>query len=584
MLDALERFTEAGHSWLIECLALVAGPFLHEDVAILGASLLVVEHQLPLVLALASLFAGMVSSDLALYSLGVLARRSPRVRRALLSPRIERLGHWLGDHVPETVVLARFVPGLMFPLYVGCGLYRVSFVRFALTTTVTAAVYLPVVFLLFATFGAAILSDLGYWSWLVAIGLLVIVAFNWTRNPSWRLLLRVSTAGAGALVRRVGALLELSGRVTHQGMPALGELPRMVSRAERIPAPLFYIPLGIQWLWLGLRHRDLSLPALANPRIEVGGLWGESKNSYLAMVGEDERRWLADFITIRRGRGPGSAVVDCDLAMTAMATTGLSFPVVTKPDIGWRGYGVRLIQDRMELADYLAAFPEGETLLLQRPVPCDGEAGVLYARLPGEPDGRILSLTLRYFPYVVGDGQSRLRDLILRDQRAAWKAGTHFGLDSKHMGKGQRDLDRVPAMGETVRLSFVGTNRVGGLYRDAREHITAALARRFDAISKSMPEFYYGRYDVRFESLERLSAGEGFRIIEINGAGGESINVWDPLMSFAQVYRELFHQQSLLFEIGARNRARGYHSPGIWAVLRSQWRQYRLIKRYPPSS
>lgn len=471
----------------------------------------------------------------------------------------------------------------MFPLFFACGLYRVSFVAFSLASMLTVAVYLPILFFLFATFGVAILSNLGYWSWVVAILAFTAIAFSWIRHPSWQLFLRISTRGARAALHRGVVSAFAAGRVTHAGMPTLGLLPRTVARAERIPPVLFYIPLGIQWMWLALRYRDLALPALANPSIEVGGLWGESKSSYLDMVAAPQRIWLADYATLRRTRGADSTGADLERARRTMAASRLSFPLVVKPDIGWRGFGVRLIESESELRDYLSAFPEGEVVILQRAVLYDGEAGVLYVRRPGDAEGRILSLTFRYFPYAVGDGQSALRDLILRDQRTAWKAGALFGLDPSHLGNAECDLDRVPAAGEIVRLSFIGSSRVGGLYRDAREHVTPALTRRFDQISKSLPEFYYGRYDVRFESLERFRDGEAFKIIEINGAGGESINVWDPVMPLSQVYRELFHQQRLLFEFGALNRARGYKSPGAWAMFRSQWRQHRLIVRYPPS-
>jgi hypothetical protein len=229
-------------------------------------------------------------------------------------------------------------------------------------------------------------------------------------------------------------------------------------------------------------------------------------------------------------------------------------------------------------------YPANETILLQQEIDYEGEAGVLYARLPDSTAGKIISLTFRYFPYVIGDGRRTIRDLILTDQRAAWKAGHHFGFEPKHLGTAAGQLRVVPARGETVRLSFICSNRVGGLYRDAREHITPELEERFDEISQSIPEFYYGRYDIRFASLEGLRRGEDFRIIEINGAGGESINVWDPKMPFLQVYRELFTQQALLFKIGAMIRDRGYQPSGTFAVLRNQWRQHRLINRYPPSS
>ena len=270
-----------------------------------------------------------------------------------------------------------------------------------------------------------------------------------------------------------------------------------------------------------------------------------------------------DYTTVRRGHGAGASETDARRALQAVTDAGLSFPLVAKPDIGWRGFGVRLIGSAEELSTYVRAFPENETILLQRLIDCEGEAGVLYVRQPDSPSGGILSLTFRYFPYVIGDGQRSIRDLILSDQRAAWKAGHHFGLEAEHLGTAVRELDHVPAPGQTVRLSFIGSNRVGGLYRDARQHITPALVQRFDEISRSIPEFYYGRYDVRFASVERFRQGGDFSIIEINGAGGESINVWDPTMPLGQVYRELFEQQRLLFEIGDKNRARGFR-PSKW--------------------
>jgi hypothetical protein len=144
-------------------------------------------------------------------------------------------------------------------------------------------------------------------------------------------------------------------------------------------------------------------------------------------------------------------------------------------------------------------------------------------------------------------------------------------------------LDRIPGTDEVVRLSFIGSIRVGGLYRNADAQITPALTERFDTLSRSMPEFYYGRFDVRFASLERLLQGKDFRIIEINGAGSEPISAWDPEMTLRQVYEKLLIQQRLLFEIGARNRARGWKPDNPLDLFRAAWRQTRLIRRYPPS-
>lgn len=411
---------------------------------------------------------------------------------------------------------------------------------------------------------------------LAALAALGLAAIRRREPPVGR---RGRTRIAG-LVARAKPALHLP-RLSHAGMPSLRGLAAHIGLAERIPPKLFYLPLALQWLFLALRHRSLSLPTLANPHIEVGGLWGESKRAYLDMVSGDARHWLARYVTLTRGE---DADADFRLAMARAQDAGLAFPMVAKPDVGWQGYGVRPVASEEALHTYIAAFPEEATLMLQEMVAWEGEAGVFYLRWPGQDRGTVISLTLRYFPHVTGNGANTVRELILKDERASWKAGLHLGRQDAHGGVPPEVLDRVPDAGETVRLSFIGSIRVGGLYRDADAEITPEMSARFDAISRSMPEFHYGRYDVRFESLERLRAGEAFRIIEINGAGSESISAWDPEKSLGEVYGRLLRHQRLLFEIGARNRARGWKPASPAAVLRAARRQTRLIRRYPPSS
>ena len=243
--------------------------------------------------------------------------------------------------------------------------------------------------------------------------------------------------------------------------------------AERIPPLLFYLPLVVSWIVFGLRHSSLTLPTAANPRIPTGGMWGESKSSYFFDVGAVERKWIADFAVIERGIGAQSVRPDIERALRAVA--GIEFPLVAKPDIGWHGHGVRRIDDRDDLARYIERFPEGQKLILQRFIPYAAEAAVLYARMPDEDRGRILSLTYRYFPHVIGNGRSTVRELILSDARAQWKSSLHLGVDPSHRGVEPLYLRRVPATGEVVQIALIGNRRAGALYRDARHDVTAAL-------------------------------------------------------------------------------------------------------------
>ena len=301
----------------------------------------------------------------------------------------------------------------------------------------------------------------------------------------------------------------------------------------------------------------------------------------MEQVEENQQKWFADFVTFHRN-GEG-AKADLKEAIELMEKQGLDFPIVVKPDVGWQGYGVRLVEQQDHLLHYISSYPAGGKIMLQRPVPHDGEAGIFYVRMPNEEHGRILSVTLRYFPYVIGDGKSSVQELIKNSPRSKLKAEYFLGDRADHTGLEKQYLEMVPADGELIRLAFIGSIRIGGLYRDASYLITPELTKRFDEIAHAIPEFYFGRFDVRFESTDLLKQGEGFSIIEINGAGSEPIHAWDPEVSTLKLYKELFQTQSLLFKVGAINRKRGFKPTPVVEFLRAARKQTKLINHYPPA-
>ncbi|HZT18247.1 MAG TPA: D-alanine--D-alanine ligase [Dongiaceae bacterium] len=348
---------------------------------------------------------------------------------------------------------------------------------------------------------------------------------------------------------------------------------RVASPFEFWPAPLFYAPVAAYWLWQALRHRSLTLPTLANPLMEYGGLCGESKTRQFEAMSPEGRQWLAPYVTIERG-DPERVAEDLAKLLALAEAAGLRFPLVAKPDIGCHGAGVQVVHDPAELRAYLAGFPGGARLLLQHLVDCEGEAGIFYVRRPAERMGRIFSMTLKFFPQVTGDGTSTLRQLILEDPRASRAPHLYLGRHAARLGW-------VPARGERVRLVFAGNHCKGAAFRDGRDLITPALTERTDWLARTIPGFHFGRFDVRFSSLAELRAGRGFTAIEFNGGGSEAIHIWDPDMALPEAYRDLFQQVRYLFEIGASHRARGYVPDGIIAVARSWLRERMLKHSYP---
>lgn len=341
---------------------------------------------------------------------------------------------------------------------------------------------------------------------------------------------------------------------------------------ERLPKWVICIPIVVQWLWLGVRHGSFSLPTAANPRITAGGMVGEGKLEYFAGMGPVARAATARHCGLRVEEG-----LSCEALQDTLTRAGLDFPLVVKPDLGLCGHGVRRLDGLRELRRYIERFPRGETIVLQEYLPQDGEAGIFYARDPVTGEGRLIGLALREFPRVTGDGVRSVGALIAADPRA-WRIAASRWHECTH------DPSYVPAPGEVVRLSTIGSTRVGALYRDGQGLITAELTRAIDAIARDMPDFHFGRFDVRFESARELAAGRGLRIMEVNGAGSEAIQAWDPRTPLLRGFAIIFAKQRLLFEIAAARRREGSRPLTLLALARLNARQQRLISRYPASN
>ena len=361
----------------------------------------------------------------------------------------------------------------------------------------------------------------------------------------------------------------------HRGMPPLAAGGRALSFFEFWPMWAFYPPVIAYAAWLMLRHRGVLLPTVANPSFPGGGFVGESKAQILALVSRHLPEWVAPFVRIESPAAPLSdARAEAEAALRCLEQAGLALPVVAKPDLGCRGVGVKLIRQPAELQAYIEAFPRGAAFLLQRLVPFEGEAGIFYCRLPGQAQGRIVSITLKYFPYVIGDGQRTLRELILADPRAGRLSHLYL---QRHAAR----LDTVPVAGESIRLAFAGSHSRGAIFRNGTHLVTPAMHERFDALAQALPEFHFGRFDVRFERFGDVQRGRGFTIVEVNGAGAESTHIWDRNTGLRQAWRDLMRQYRWLFQIGAANRARGFVPMRCGEFLRAWRRECKLTPRYP---
>lgn len=365
---------------------------------------------------------------------------------------------------------------------------------------------------------------------------------------------------------------EMDNSYVPEGMPPLDLGGRSTSYFEFWPMWLMYVPVVLQWLLLSLRYRSLSLPLIASPAVPLSGMVGVAKSAVFDVAGPEARDWILPWMVYEV-----TAENADHQAMTVEAGLGLmklALPVVGKPNIGCRGSGVKLLKTRAQLAAYISEFPQGGSIQFQQLSRWEPEAGVFYVRHPDTEQGEITSLTLKYTPYVVGDGSSTLRQLIDRDPRAGELAHLY---QQRHAG----NLDQVIADGEPYRLVFSASHCRGAVFRDGNEYIDSRLVKALDRIFDDIPGYYYGRLDIKFRDLQNLQAGYDFEIIEINGASSESIHIWDRNARLADAFAALLQQYSTLFKLGAANRRRGHKTPGLMALIRAWRYESNLVKQYP---
>jgi membrane protein DedA with SNARE-associated domain len=175
----LELFyvADIDYSWLAKFLSLLLLPAAHEDVAIVLGGYLVVNQLMPVGIVVATIYFGMVASDLGLYVIGLGARRIPWLSRIAVNDRIANFSGALRRNLFGLAALGRVVPGAVFVIMIACGWTRVPWTRVALASLFSSALYLPLMLYLVIVFGDALDDRVGLWTWPFLLGLIVALAF-----------------------------------------------------------------------------------------------------------------------------------------------------------------------------------------------------------------------------------------------------------------------------------------------------------------------------------------------------------------------------------------------------------------------
>jgi len=540
-----------GQQFLL-CLLLAAATLISEDLTCVAAGLLASHGKISFTAAVLACLVGIFVGDLLLVLAGRLLGRRVLERAPLrwwLSPRtVERSERWFTTQGAKVVLASRFVPGSRLPLFLAAGILRAPFLRVAAALLLAGVVWTPLLVGLSAWTGGAVLAHFRSYERVALPAVLVTLVVTFV------------------FVRIIVPLFSWRGR------RLLLSRWRRLTRWEFWPSWLFQFPVALHGLWQGIRHRHLTIFTAANPGIPTGGFVEESKSGILAsLAGAPVARFVAVDLPAEAGERPAAIFAALDAAELAL-------PLVFKPDVGERGRGVAVVRSPSELAQYAA---EAEGRLIVQEYVGGEEFGVFYIRRPGDERGRIFSITAKRFPVVVGDGQRRLEELILADDRAVCMAPYYLEVNFDR-------LDVVPAIGERVQLVEIGNHCRGTVFLDGREHRTPELEAAIESLAQPFAGFFFGRFDLRVPTVEQFRAGTGLRILELNGVTSEATHIYAPGASLLAAYRTLFEQWRLAFEIGAANAALGATPTGLrdlYRLLRERRRRFATIRPpVPPSA
>lgn len=290
---------------------------------------------------------------------------------------------------------------------------------------------------------------------------------------------------------------------------------------------VIYLPTFFIWVWNMIRFRSLKFFKYSNPGITNGGLYGDSKMEIYKILPKDLSPKTVLIKSVNRSR-----------AIEEFVFNGFEYPVIVKPDIGYRGIGVKMVKNNDELIAYANSIQQN--FLIQELITLPNELGLFYYRIPTNKNGKISGITLKTFLVVVGNGKDTIDQLLRKNPRHEMQIPTL---------KNKINLNEILNINESRCLVPYGNHNRGTKFIDGKELITEKLERTFDSLLKTVSGFYYGRLDIRYNTFEELEDGKNFSIIELNGAKSEPTHIYDPRHSFWYGQREIFKHQKIFTEI-----------------------------------
>ena len=137
-------------------------------------------------------------------------------------------------------------------------------------------------------------------------------------------------------------------------------------------------------------------------------------------------------------------------------------------------------------------------------------------------NGSVIAQKIHNGPYEVG---------ILYERHPFLNNGKIISIVSKHIDNKWKAL----------KCSHYGNNNGETKCNNKSNWITKELEKTINSISKNIPDFYVGRYDIRFSDIIQFKKGKEFRVLELNGTMGFDLRAMLSELNLIKLIRFIYY-------------------------------------------
>jgi hypothetical protein len=289
---------------------------------------------------------------------------------------------------------------------------------------------------------------------------------------------------------------------------------------------------------------------VANPKLEGGGMFGESKLDIHEILHPD---------FIPKTIPYDSSVKDIQKILTE---NELKFPLILKPDTGASGRGVYKA-DNIQQLFFLMENIENQNLIIQEFIALKREFSIMYYCFPETNETIIYSITEKLYPFIVGDGQSTIEILI----KMLNVDNDRLRMDFIHK-KFEHNWNEILPKGIKIIVDYTGNYTSGATFKRCNIDVPPSLGKVIHKAITETGDIYFGRLDVKANTIPELLTGN-FQIIEVNGTKAEPLEIYTPNIPDKEKMIILRYHWKTLHVISKQQRKKGFRPMSLREAFQS---------------